>query len=79
LFSQYAFTVAGVVGGSGYAIYRKPPNGLGLMLVAGAAGTMVDFGYAWLVSCHDLTDSWLEARKAQSIQTATKERGQQKN
>jgi hypothetical protein len=77
LFSQYAFTVAAVVGGSGYAIYRKPPNGLGLMLVAGAAGTMADFGYAWLISCHDLKDSWLEARKAQSLQTAAAERGQQ--
>jgi hypothetical protein len=70
LFSQYAFTVAGVVGGSGYAIHRKPPNGLGLMLVAGAAGTMADFGYAWFVSCRTHKETWLEARRVASLSTS---------
>lgn len=63
LFSQYAFTVAGVAGGTGYAIYRKPPNGLGLMLVAGAAGTMADFAYSWTIGCRSHVDAWQRLRE----------------
>jgi hypothetical protein len=38
------------------------------MLVAGAAGTMADFGYAWFVSCRDQKDTWIAARLAASQQ-----------
>lgn len=62
LFSQYTWTVVGVGGGTGYALWRRPKNGLGLMLVAGAAGTMADFAYGWKVACRDAVRRWQESQ-----------------
>jgi hypothetical protein len=42
------------------------------MLVAGAAGTMADFGYAWFVACRDHKDMWLAARRAAAQQKQNK-------
>jgi hypothetical protein len=58
LFSQYALTAAGITSGTGYALYKKPKNGIGVMVVAGAAGTMGDFLYGWLHACKPQVQAW---------------------
>jgi hypothetical protein len=51
LFSQYGFTFASVSVATAYSIYRRPKNGMSIMLMSGAAGTMVDFLYGCMVAC----------------------------
>jgi hypothetical protein len=63
LFSQYAMTLTGISMGTGYALYRKPKNGLGIMIVAGAAGTIVDLAYGLTVACRPQ----LQARRCRLI------------
>jgi len=72
LFGQYAGTVMAVSGATGYALYRRHPNGLGLMLVAGAAGTLVDLAYGWNVSCHSQVTNWQRHREATAAQASEK-------
>jgi len=64
--------VAGVGIGTGYAVYnsrysRKPKNvnGLGIMLVAGAVGTMGDWAYGWTTACRPYVDAWNAATREQ--------------
>lgn len=64
LFSQYALTATGVAAGTGYALVKKPRNGIGIMLVAGAAGTMGDLLYGWLRACKPQVQAWYEAPPA---------------
>lgn len=58
LFSQYAFTVAGVTSGTGYALYKKPKNGVGAMVVAGVAGSLADLAYGWTIACRPYVEAW---------------------
>lgn len=58
LFSQYALTVAGVTGGTGYALYKRPKNGVGIMVVSGVAGSLADLAYGWNVACSKYVDAW---------------------
>jgi hypothetical protein len=51
LFSQYAMTFASVSSATAYSLYKRPKNGIGIMLVAGASGTFADLIYGWNVSC----------------------------
>lgn len=56
MFSQYAFTVAGVSLGTGYALYGRPImkkklSGVGLMFVCGGAGTLMDLAYGYTIAC----------------------------
>ena len=51
LFSQYGFTFASVSLATAYSIYRRPKNGMSIMLMTGAAGTIMDFLYGSLVAC----------------------------
>ena len=74
LFGQYAFAVAGVGGGTGYAIYRKgPKNGLAIMVLAGAAGTLADFGYGWTTACRPQVRAWYD-QKQRLLQAAEEEK-----
>ena len=61
LFSQYALTATGVAAGTGYALVKKPRNGIGIMIVAGAAGTMADLMYGWMHACQPQVKAWYEA------------------
>lgn len=58
LFSQYSLTVAGVMGATGYSLYRRPKNGIGVMLVAGGVGTMADLAYGWSTKCRPYVLEW---------------------
>lgn len=58
LFSQYKLTATGVVSGTGYALYKKPRNGIGIMLVAGAAGSLGDLMYGWVYACKPQVKEW---------------------
>jgi hypothetical protein len=58
LVSQYAFFVAGVAGGTAYSVYRKPKNGLGIMMVTGAAGGLVDLAFGWNKACQPQVEAW---------------------
>jgi hypothetical protein len=51
LFSQYGFTFASVSLATAYSIYRRPKNGMSIMLMTGATGTIVDYLYAYMVTC----------------------------
>jgi hypothetical protein len=53
IFSQYGATFAAVSCSTAYAVVQRPPNGIALMLVAGAAGSLLDMTYAWNVACAD--------------------------
>lgn len=69
LFSQYAATFAAVSGATAYAVVRRPPNGVPVMLVAGAAGSLVDMIYAWNFACLDQVQAF---RNDGSTSTTTK-------
>jgi hypothetical protein len=58
MFSQYGLTTAGVLGGTGYSLYKRPKNGIGVMLVAGGAGTVADLIYGWNVACRTYVEAW---------------------
>jgi multidrug transporter EmrE-like cation transporter len=58
LFSQYAATFAAVSTGTAYAVWKRPPNGIAIMLVAGAGGSLLDLAYGWNVSCATQVDMW---------------------
>jgi len=47
-----------VAGSTGYALYRKPRNGIGIMLVAGGAGMIGDFVYGWFHACQPQVKAW---------------------
>ncbi|GKY96339.1 hypothetical protein MPSEU_000593600 [Mayamaea pseudoterrestris] len=68
LFSQYGMTFAGVSTATAYAVYRKPPNGLAIMIGAGVAGTVADLGYAWTSACQVQVKQWSDLRKLQEQQ-----------
>mmetsp|Transcript_14020 Transcript_14020/g.18274 ORF Transcript_14020/g.18274 Transcript_14020/m.18274 type:complete len:95 (+) Transcript_14020:137-421(+) len=63
LFSQYMMTVTAVAGTTGYSLYRKPKNGLGMLVVAGAAGTTADLIYGWTVACKPEVSRFLAHRQ----------------
>jgi hypothetical protein len=56
-------TILGVAGGTAYALYRKPPNGLRTMLTAGGTGTFIDLAYGWFFKCTDKADEWQMIRE----------------
>eukprot|EP00977_Amphora_coffeiformis_P025405 scaffold19632_cov133-Amphora_coffeaeformis.AAC.2 len=64
--SEYALTTTTVVGATGYALYRKPRNGIGIMLVAGGAGMMGDFAYGWIHACQPQVKAWYRAPPSSS-------------
>ena len=53
LFSQYAATFAGVSGGTAYSLWKKPKNGIAIMVVAGTMGSLLEIGTGWFVHCRD--------------------------
>ena len=63
LFSQYALTAAGVGGGTGYALYKRPKNGIALMIFAGAAGSLADLAYGWTTACRPQVEAWQEQQQ----------------
>jgi len=65
-------TVAGVASGTSYALYKKPKSGLGVMLVAGAAGTMADVAYGWTTACRPQVQAWQQAQLLQQQQEESK-------
>lgn len=58
MLSQYAMTFAGVSGGTGYAVWKKPPKGMHIMILAGVAGSVLDLAYGWTSACKDEVDEW---------------------
>ena len=60
MLSQYVGFTAGVVGATGYSVLRKPPNGIGIMLVSAAAGSMADILYAWNIGCQSEVKAWMQ-------------------
>lgn len=58
LFSQYRGFVAGVVMATGYSLVRKPANGVGIMLISAAAGTLADGMYGWNIGCRSEVIMW---------------------
>jgi hypothetical protein len=63
LVSQYIFFVAGVSSGTAYSVYRKPKNGLGIMMVTGAAGGLVDLAFGWNKACRPQVEAWQRYQK----------------
>ena len=61
LFAQYAATFAGVSCGTAYAVVKKPKNGMAIMLVAGAGGSILDLAYGWNVTCSQEVQKWYQA------------------
>jgi hypothetical protein len=64
LFEQYALTFASVSLGTAYAVWKRPPNGLALMLVAGAGGSLLDLAYGWNVACVSHVEQWRRGHEA---------------
>lgn len=58
LFAQYALTFAAASTGTAYAVWRRPPNGIAIMLVAGAGGSLLDLAYGWNVACVNEVELW---------------------
>lgn len=58
-----------------YSIYRRPKNGMSIMLMTGAAGTVVDYLYGYMVTCSN------EAARSQEyyIQQKQQEKEQTKS
>jgi hypothetical protein len=56
-------TFAGISTSTAYALYRKPPNGIVLMMGAGIAGSIVDLGYGWTTACRTQVDLLGELNK----------------
>jgi hypothetical protein len=44
-------TFAAISTATAYAVYKRPKNGMQIMVVAGATGTLADFIYGWTVAC----------------------------
>jgi hypothetical protein len=74
LVSQYAFFVAGVAGGTAYSVYRKPKNGLGIMMVTGAAGGLVDLAFGWNKACRPQVEAWQRHQQQYEIEKEAKKR-----
>jgi hypothetical protein len=53
LVSQYLWTVTGVGLATSYGILQRPgpKTGVGIMLVAGAGGSLMDMVYGYFVTC----------------------------
>ena len=51
------------MGGTGYALYKKPKNGIAVMLVSGGAGTFLDLAYGWTTACRPYVAAWKEAEE----------------
>lgn len=51
LLSQYGITFAAISTSTAYAVYKRPKNGMQIMIVAGATGTLADFLYGWTMAC----------------------------
>ena len=51
------------MGGTGYALYKKPRNGIAVMLVAGGAGTFLDLAYGWTTACRPYVEAWKGAEE----------------
>jgi hypothetical protein len=51
LFSQYGFTFASISLATAYSLYKRPKNGMSIMLMTGGTGTIVDFFYGYFVNC----------------------------
>ncbi|GAX17511.1 hypothetical protein FisN_18Lh152 [Fistulifera solaris] len=64
LFSQYSWTVAGVMSATGYSLYKRPKNGIAVMLVAGGVGTMADLAYGWSTKCRPYVLEWQKHQQA---------------
>jgi hypothetical protein len=90
LFGQYAATFAGVSMGTAYAVYsatRRPHNyataaaipnkrnGIGVMLVAGAGGSLLDLAIGWNVSCTSEVEDW---RRYQELVLQNKKKEKQR-
>lgn len=39
-------------------MYRRPKNGIAIMLVAGGVGTMADLAYGWSTKCRPFVLEW---------------------
>jgi hypothetical protein len=74
LVSQYAFFVAGVAGGTAYSVYRKPKNGLGIMMVTGAAGGLVDLAFGWNKACQPQVEAWKRHQQQYEIEKEAERR-----
>lgn len=80
LFSQYGFTFASVSGATGYSLYKKHPQGIALMLVAGAAGSMADLVYGWNFPCQSQVQDWHNRNRLEySSAAATKQNNNNNN
>lgn len=62
LFSQYAATFAGVSGGTAYSLYKKPKNGIGIMVLAGTLGSLLDVGVGYMVTCRPQVDVYQQQK-----------------
>mmetsp|Transcript_13729 Transcript_13729/g.28355 ORF Transcript_13729/g.28355 Transcript_13729/m.28355 type:complete len:99 (+) Transcript_13729:99-395(+) len=74
LFSQYMATLAGIAGSTGYSLYRKPKNGLALLAIAGAAGSIADLAYGWNVACQPEVERFLAYRES-TVEERRRKRG----
>jgi hypothetical protein len=61
-------TFAGISTSTAYSLYRKPPNGIAIMIGAGVAGTIADLGYGWTTACQSQVQQWTDLRKRQQEQ-----------
>jgi hypothetical protein len=43
---------------TGYSFYKRPKNGIAIMLVAGGVGTMADLAYGWSTKCRPYVLEW---------------------
>lgn len=73
LFSQYSLTFAGISTSTAYAVYKKPPNGLAIMMGAGVAGTLADLGYGWTTACKSQVSQWTSLREQLKQQKETQQ------
>jgi hypothetical protein len=74
LFEQYALTFASVSLGTAYAVWKRPPNGLALMLVAGAGGSLLDLAYGWNVACVSQVEQWRRHEAATAAASASEQK-----
>ena len=45
------FCTSSVIGSTGYTIYKKLPNQFGILIMAGATGSVLDLMYGWFHAC----------------------------
>jgi hypothetical protein len=57
-------TFAAVSTGTAYAVWKRPPNGMAVMLVAGAGGSLLDLLYGWNVACVAQVHDWRQHQAA---------------